>query len=188
MNRIGGAALSLILLVGCRSIPATSGSLCRPPSDESVHAIPMNTLMQLEGNYILTTIATSKGVDHSPELTRLTLTRADTLDRFYDVNVRGHRRSGNRVLVGRHTLGEGGAATPIEDVVVQQSSGSTQMIFGFCTLCFDAQWIYYTITEVRPDGFVGRWVDPQTGIGKLVDRNGRELPNPEGYFCADRVS
>jgi len=81
-----------------------------------------------------------------------------------------------------------GEATPIEAVVVQQNPGSTQLIFGFCQTCFDAQWVYYTITEVRPNGFIGHWVDPQTGIGKLVDRKGRELPNPEGYFCAERIS
>jgi hypothetical protein len=148
----------------------------------------MATLQQLPGNYTITTIATSKGIDHSPEETRLTLTRADTLGRFYEVNIRGHRRTGSPVLVGQHTPSpEDGAAAP-ESVVVQQNSAKTEMIFGFCTLCFDAQWVYYTITEIRPNGFAGRWVDPQTGLEKISDRQGREIPNPEGYFCAYRTS
>src|SRR5205814_9391413 len=127
-----------LLLVGCQSMPTTSGTLCAPSSEESAHAIPIDTLMHLEGNYILTTIAASNGTDHSPEETRLILTRADTADRFYEVNVSGHRRTANRVLVGQHTWRQENGTTAIESVAVQQSTANTQMIFGFCTLCFDA--------------------------------------------------
>ena len=37
-------------------------------------------------------------------------------------------------------------------------------------------------------GFAGTWHDPQTGIGRVVDKTGGELPDPEGYFCASRAS
>lgn len=141
----------------------------------------------MKGSYLLTTIATSSGMDHSPEVTSLTLRPADTLERYYEVSLRGHRRTGNRIMVGQNILRRDNGESATDSVVMQQNPGSTQMIFGFCSLCFDAQWVYYTITELRPNGFAGRWSDPQTGIGKLVDRNGRELPNPEGYFCADKV-
>src|SRR5690606_13092488 len=35
-------------------------------------------------------------------------------------------------------------------------------------------------------GFVGRWTS-DLGIAMLVDSLGNRLPNPAGYFCAERV-
>ena len=59
-----------------------------------------------------------------------------------------------------------------------------QMFFG-CRRCFDGAIQEYRIIARTEDGQLwGHWVDPQTGIGRLVDSAGNRLPNPAGHFCA----
>ena len=44
-----------------------------------------------------------------------------------------------------------------------------------------------TIGAVSESGFWGWWVNEQSGIARVVDRNGNWAPDPAGYFCARRV-
>jgi len=172
-------SLSFLLVLGCVPVRSRSEAECAPPADGNARAIPLDTLIGLAGRYRMTSVTTAPGYDRSPVLRDLKLTVADTLQRYYEQGLRGPRRTGNRPLVG--SLGQ-------EPVVVQQNPGNTQMISGFCTMCTDAEFIYHTIVQVRPNGFIGRWHDPQTGIGRVVDSKGHELPDPKGYFCALRTS
>ncbi len=57
-----------------------------------------------------------------------------------------------------------------------------------CRDCADASPDVGRITLVGPSGFQGVWGNAQTGIGRAIDDRGRELPNPQGYFCAIRDS
>jgi hypothetical protein len=57
-----------------------------------------------------------------------------------------------------------------------------------CVECLDASPTYYRITHITAWGFTGRWINYHTGIGTYVDRRGRRLPDPEGFFCARRLA
>jgi hypothetical protein len=127
-------------------------------------------------------------MDHWTAKGDLLLTRSDTLQEFYEQRLTGYVRAGNRPLVGQVTWHHPDRTVKTEPVVVQQNPGDTQLISGFCANCADAMFVYHKILRVRSNAFSGRWYDPQTGIGKLIDKNGKELPNPEGYFCAERIS
>lgn len=144
--------------------------------------------MQLTGKYSFTTVATSPGLDRSPVRGELTLKVADTLERYYERRLNGFARAGNRPLVGQLAWHYPDGMVRTQPVVVQQNPGDTQLISGFCDNCHDAMLVYHRIVQLRANGFSGRWSDPQTGIGRVVDKNGRELPDPAGYFCAIRVS
>jgi len=176
----------LILLIGCRSIPAASDRDCLPSKSRQVGAIQLGALMGLPGVYAFTAIATSPGMDRSSVTSELTLVSADTLQRYYERRIRGYVRSGNRPLVGALKHRSQGQLFA-HNVVVQQNASDTQLISGYCELCDDASIVYYTILHVGRDRFSGRWVDPQTGIGIIVDQNGQPIPDPAGYFCAVRI-
>lgn len=180
--------LSLILLFGCRSIPVGNGSDCTPPTEGVRGAIPLDTLVGLAGKYTLITVATSPGMDHWTTKSDLTLERSDTLQQFYEQRLSGFVRTGNRPLVGQLAWHSPDGMVRTDPVVVQQNPAETQLISGFCANCADAMFVYHRILLIRSNGFSGRWHDPQTGIGKLIDKNGKALPDPDGYFCAVRIS
>ena len=56
-----------------------------------------------------------------------------------------------------------------------------------CVDCLDGSPTHYAVDAVTAAGFAGRWANYQTSIAVAVDRRGRELPGPSGYFCARRV-
>jgi hypothetical protein len=169
-------------------MPVTNESGCNPPPETLRGAIPLETLVDLPGKYTLVTVGTSPGMDHWTAKGDLTLTRSDTLEQYYEQRLSGLVRAGNRPLVGQLTWHYPDGTVRTEPVVVQQNVGDTQLISGFCANCADAMFVYHRILQVRSNGFSGRWYDPQTGIGKLIDKSGNELPNPEGYFCALRIT
>jgi hypothetical protein len=55
-----------------------------------------------------------------------------------------------------------------------------------CRGCLDASPDVLRITASSTHGFWGTWRDYQTGIGRVVGKNGASLPDPAGYFCALR--
>jgi hypothetical protein len=62
------------------------------------------------------------------------------------------------------------------------------LVVGGCfSLCSDGSPRFLAIEHVDRRGFRGRWNDPEWGIVRSVDRKGRFLPPPEGFFCAERV-
>lgn len=131
-------SLAFLLVIGCVPVRSRSEAECAPPADGNARAIPLHTLVGLAGRYRMTSETTAPGYDRAPIVRDLTLTIADSLQRYYEQGVRGPRRAGNRPLVG--SLGQ-------EPVVVQQNPGNTQMISGFCTMCIEAMFI--TTLECR---------------------------------------
>ncbi len=172
--------LLVFALLGCRPMRTASLSECTPPQPAAARAIPLDTLLRLDGRYRFITVAISAGLNRAPVTSDLTLVRSDTRDT-------GYVRAGNRPLIGHLTRRYGDGQRRNDPVVVQQNPGDTQLISGPCTSCNDAMSIYHTISRVGRDGFTGHWHDPQAGIGQLVDRYGKPLPDTEGYFCAIRV-
>lgn len=57
------------------------------------------------------------------------------------------------------------------------------------SLCNDDSPTSYLVTHHSAAGFFGEWSNPMIGIARLYDpATDRELPPPEGYFCAIRRS
>jgi hypothetical protein len=180
--------LLVVALLGCQPMRTASLSECSPPLPAAAKPIPLDTLMRLDGRYRFITVAISAGLNQRPVTSELTLARSDTLEQFYEQRISGYVRAGNRPLIGNLTRRYGDGTLRNDPVVVQQNPGNTQLVSGFCArICNDATLIYHTISLASRNGFTGHWYDPQTGIGQLVDRYGRPLPDPEGYFCAIRV-
>ena len=179
--------VAFVLLLGCRSLPIADHPTCEPPTVTASEALPLDTLLQLAGKYKFVIVATSSGLDRAPVVGDLTLEAADTLQRFYQRRLSGWVRIGDRPLVGELTWHYDNGTLKTESVVVQRNAGNTELITGFCGNCADAMLVYYRITLLRAGGFAGSWQDPQTGIGRVVDSTGRELPDPKGYFCANRA-
>ena len=178
--------LVVLPLLGCRSL-AVSHTQCAAPQRRAA-AIPLDSLMTLAGKYRFVTIATSPGMDGATATAELTLRPADTLQRYYERRITGYARGGNRPLVGELAWRSADGQVTTEAVVIQQNPRDTQLISGWCrSLCLDGMQVYHSLMEVGPNRFSGFWHDPQTGIGRVVDKNGHELPDPAGYFCADRV-
>ena len=165
----------------------TSQQACAPPVISTSSAIPLESLMRLRGTFRFVTVITARGYDSSPFTSELKLRAADTLERFYERQLRGLVRVGDKPLVGELSWRLEDGKRGNTRVAVKRVDQDAQLISGYCESCLDATWTYYRISEVRPDGFSGTWQDPQTGLGKLVDKNGQRLPDPEGYYCAYRI-
>jgi hypothetical protein len=182
--------VGLTLIAGAchRSMPGSTQHECRATGQSQTGAVPLDTLMNLAGKYTLTTVATSAGTDQWTARAELTLRLADTLERYYERWLNRLVRTGNRPLVGQLVWHRSDGTLRRETVVVQQNPGNTQLIRGFCTNCTDAMLVYHRILQANSHAFSGAWHDPQTGIGRVVDKNGRPLPDPEGYFCARRIT
>ena len=57
-----------------------------------------------------------------------------------------------------------------------------------CVECFDASPDYLRVEQISTDGFTGSWSNSQSGIGRIVRKNGTFAPDPAGHFCAHRIT
>src|SRR5688500_18375294 len=97
--------LSLLLVIGCRSLPANGQNECSAPLESRTGAVPLDTLMLLTGKYRFIHVDTSQGTDRFTIPAELSLNTADTLERYYERQLRGFVRTGNRPLVGHMGMG-----------------------------------------------------------------------------------
>jgi hypothetical protein len=129
---------------------------------------------ELLGTYELTTVYTSQG--GRPYLMTGTLTLSSPEHR--------PRQERPRVaawpVAGRYMPSESGSSA--QGVVVEGE------ILYRCYICLDISPVLYRLTWVTDSAFGGTWEDRQTGISRVYDSTGRELPNPAGHYCARRVS
>ena len=154
---------------------------CFPPS--KLFVLPdSEAITALAGEYEMTTVATVAGYDSTPYRSRLSLRPAPA----DSARVTHWQPNGVdaqwRPLIGRLEWMSQGQS--YSDVVAVYRSSFT---VGRAQDCEDCSPTYYSIV-ISPSGFTGRWVDYQTGNVFAVDARGRKLPNPEGYYCARRVS
>ena len=127
-------------------------------------------------------VATSYGTTRRGFRARLLLAPPDTLRRYYPERYR-HRD----LLLGQQVAGvwtgQNDSTTYQDDVSVDGHN-----FYLGCRVCLDASPVRFGIERVAATGFWGHWEDPQTGISRVYDTAGRELPNPAGIYCAVRVS
>ena len=195
-------SLSAGLAAGCAAAAAVPG----PPSartdcmDAPSHLgqafaeLPDAAVEALAGTYELVLVATSPAERGRSARGRLTLWPTDTLQRYYTraLGVGEYRRWGDKPLygsadielarVGASTEGELRSADPEWPGVIVHRSGDVWL--GFAAV-LDGSTTALRITDVTSDSLWGTW---EASYGYIVRvRDGREVPNPAGYFCAFRV-
>jgi hypothetical protein len=173
--------LVLAALAGCASVPPMHPPLADcaapPPGGTPVDSTVIASM--LPGRYEVASVTTAKGYGGgaSRQVIRLERPAADSV------------YSRVRFRVGRQWRALVGSVVPPSDTVRDRAPVEVQarrMVIG-CIDCFDASPTSYRILAWSAEGFRGTWSNPQSGIGVAIDRRGRRLPNPEGYFCARRL-
>ena len=172
-------ALAVLALSGLATHSSQSPS-CRPPSRTATR-VDSTQVRELAGTYQLTTVNTAPGYDQAVSQSRLRLATVDTGHLYMTHQVIGAVRRIWRPLAGREewTIGD----KVYSDTAIVTARG---LVIG-CTNCLDGSPTSYTILTVTDSGFTGTWFNPETGLGYPVDKQGRRLPDPSGYFCAQRV-
>jgi hypothetical protein len=152
----------------------------RPPSS----AIQFDTarFADLAGTYRLTLVGTSRGSEGVIDTGRITLEVADTLGRYYRRGWPPVRRMYDRPLLGTYLPTTEGARS-IDATV----AGDTLFLGCAPGNCVDGFLIRLRIRSVSANGFWGEWEDRQEGLGRLVDSAGGWLPDPKGFYCAQRI-
>ena len=69
----------------------------------------------------------------------------------------------------------------------QPAEVDSGILYMGCRDCVDASPLVFRPQWRSERGFGGTWRDYQTGIGRVVDREGKWAPDPAGHFCAVRV-
>ena len=170
-------ALIAILATGCSPLLRRSASppcTDSPPSD--ARPATADRIGQLAGRFRLTEITTSFAIQ--PSVTELVLhapdsaARANAVRRFI-----GHVPRRNLRLVGSWHW-----SSRYPAVNAEWDAG---ILYLGCRDCLDGSPEHLRIEAISDHGFWGRWADYQTGIGHIVDKSGKPLPDPAGYFCAE---
>jgi len=130
------------------------------------------------GSFHVTLVTTS--FDSSPMRTEMDLFAVDSVTRERARERRiGHRPRTDVRLIGVEYWNRKMPADPAE--------WDDGILYRGCRDCMDGSPHELTVGAVSENGFWGWWVNEQAGIGRVVDRNGKPLPDPAGYFCARHV-
>jgi hypothetical protein len=132
--------------------------------------------------YQITMVPTSHGTTRHGRVARLFLAPPDTLRR-YDPERYRHAD----VLLGQQVAGVWMQDYDSTTYQAQVSIEGHNLYVG-CRVCLDASPLRFGIERIASGGFWGHWEDPQTGLYRMYDTAGRELPKPAGIYCAVRLS
>jgi hypothetical protein len=165
------------------------GIRCSQTRAATGKAFTIDVVEQLAGNYRVT-LLDSTGTLREPGKIDLVLWVSDSVRRFrYVTSTIGYIR-GERPLWG---TARGRSAEWIGGAAWSQPEGESwsvafvQGALQIGTIDGNDGWShYFDITAYRQDGFGGRW-HSDYGFEVIVDRAGRQLPNPAGVFCAERT-
>lgn len=173
--------LVLVAVAGCRSTPTYPPADCSPPST-TASLVDSATIARLApGRFDLITVNTARGYGGYVGRGSLTVVRVGAESERVERWTFAGQRKMWRPLAGHYEIVNKGRA--YRDTAEVVAGGLT---IG-CVGCIDASPTSYNIVAVTPSGFVGWWTNNQTGIGVAVDRRGRRLPNPMGFYCARRA-
>src|SRR5687767_5525067 len=156
----------------CPTVPAPSGT----PFADSLAG-------ELRGTFRLTMVTTTYPgtgpiIDSS---LILTLGEVDSARRAQATE----RRMG--FVPRKRLLLEGSVVSNSGDARAQPAEIDDGILYLGCRDCMDASPAVLQVQVISEAGFWGSWRDYQTGIGYVVDREGRRAPDPAGPFCAIRV-
>lgn len=156
---------------------ATAGCSESLPADAT--PLTPERVSSLAGKFRVIQITTSFASE--PAVSEVELLVADSVTRARASERRlGHSPRRDLRLTGTWRWNRDQPAEPAE------WDGDT--LFLGCRDCLDGSPERLRIRAITPAQFWGSWVDLQTGMIRVFDRNGKKLPNPAGYFCATRIS
>ena len=169
-------------LIGCGPAASVPSPEECPAEIATAPAFDGGSAIRLPGRYQVTMVSTSYGTTRQRFLAHLVLGPPDTLRQHYPERLRDPRLLWGQQIAGVWTQQvESGV---YEDLVTFEND----MLYLGCRMCLDASPTYFSIEHMAATGFWGHWEDRQTGLYRVIDTAGRELPNPAGIYCAVRVS
>ena len=181
MRWIPGIALAALLPAANGGLAAQSSCPATPPPG----ATPFSDSLagQLRGAFrlfVVTTTSPGSGPIVDSGWT-LNLSAVDSARRAQSIQ----RRIG--FLPRKHLLLEGHAETDSSGRQRQPAEMDDGILYIGCRDCNDASPTVLRVLGISEAGFWGSWRDYQTGIGYVVDREGKRAPDPAGHFCAIRI-
>lgn len=165
---------------------------CPPTAPDGYAVFDTASFPLLAGDFELRTVATSAGMPATPVTTRIHLYLQDSTRRFRFMTRGSGRTPGERPIAGW-------VVSPRPDPRADTSSFARdpeqpgiewvgrELYMGWGRDMLDGMGTAFRVEAVSPNGFWGSWREDM-GMGRLVDRRtGEFLPDPSGYFCADRI-
>jgi hypothetical protein len=171
--------LSLLWLgLGLTSLRAQELECSRGPPSLSV-SYDRAQPERLEGRFRLTLVRVSYEGDGAESLSELSLRRATPPER------EEARREG--LGYWPRNVTHVGTWSWSEEYRPFVAEADHAVLYLGCRNCLDGSPRVLRVAAVAEEGFWGLWRDYQTGIGRVFDSAGNRLPDPAGYFCAERV-
>lgn len=145
------------------------------PPQGAVPATP-DRISRLAGRFRLTQVVTS--YDAEPYTTELLLVAPDSAARAHAlVRSIGHYPRRDLRLLGTWWWSSKYPA--------QEAEWDAGTLYLGCRDCLDGSPDHLQIKAIMGRRFWGSWGNSQSGIGKIVDKTGKPVPDPNGYFCAE---
>jgi hypothetical protein len=186
------ALASLASLAACRSAPRAAAIACAPATAPDARAYTPAEWPALGGRFALTEEWTSSP---DPYVTRgeLTLAPVDSAEqRFRRRRVVGPRAGEPygperfRPLRGEYVWRVEPAPPDGRREWREPAEFEDDTLYTGYREGMDMSPTHLRVEGVSSRGFWGTWRNYQTGIGRLIDRDGRPAPDPAGRFCATR--
>ena len=186
-------SLTLFVMASCARPMhgARHATSCAQPSADDVHPFDSSATASFKGQYRITLVSDWEEEAGRAVTGTLALQSTDTLHQFYERGIMGQwRRSGNRVawgwadiVPGKVTLpwsADPAARDPEHPGVLLHSTGRLEL--GVWR-GLDGSSTTLMVRTVGPLGFAGTW-NSDLGVA-VIDKDGRQLANPHGHFCAE---
>jgi len=168
-----------LLISGCTSFRhAVHRAGCSAALPENAVAPTPEAISALTGRFRLTQVVTSFRLKSgtASTLAILQLAGPDSATRLRAAQrAIGHRPRRDLRLVGKVRW----------DGNDQPAEWDADTLYLGCRDCLDGSPEHLHIDALTATGFWGTWIDYQTGIARIIGDDGRPLPNPAGYFCAE---
>jgi hypothetical protein len=170
----------LIATTGCARLPGLTKPLdkCNAPKGAALSVIDSASRSLLEGSFRLVQVGSREG-RKQPTVRLLRLHLADSVER---ANARA-RRPGNKP----RNLEIAGTSKTVSSGQLDPAELDGPVLFVGCRECSDASPDALTLFAVGEGGFIGRWLNPSSGIEMVVRQNSRNVLTSPGHFCATRL-
>ena len=175
------ALTAVLLATSCTTVSQSTRlqSVCAPQHNVRLAALTSEQSAWLAGTFRLVQVenADSLSLPYAFE-SALTLQIADSAERIRSRARRIPLKSGDRQLIGIRRWPD---RQPDDSAEVTHAT-----LFVGCRQCFDAGADGFFIDHISFTGFSGTWYGSM-GNSVRVNSKGRTLPDPGGYFCAQRL-
>ena len=180
--------------VACTSVPHATSPTNPCPVDSTITTQPYDSafVSRLAGEYRVTIVSDWEDEQGQQVTGRLVLQPTDTLHALHEQMFTGRwRRTDSRPLWGWAEVKPKNVTLPWSADPTSRDPEHPGVLFhsnGLLELGvwrgLDGSTVSLMVQSTSPTGFAGTW-DSDLGIA-VMTRDGRQLPNPHGHFCAFR--